>query len=92
MSKGEKFLKKAERQECWKARDEYWDCMKANNEKTEMCKSFRKLFEDKCPGTWVTHFDRKFQYDKFKAEAMSMGYQKLDDDFSNKGKKSWPVS
>jgi hypothetical protein len=31
-AKGEKFLKKAERQACWGARDKFWDCMQLNGE------------------------------------------------------------
>ena len=83
-AQGEKFLKKAERQQCWNARDEFWQCMKSNNEDNSQCTNFRQLFEQHCPPTWVTHFDRKFQYDKFKAEVAKMGYQKLDEDFTKK--------
>jgi len=39
---------------------------------------FRGDFEDLCPGTWVTHFDRKFQYEKFKAEVFSKGFDAVD--------------
>ena len=28
--KGEKFLNKAQRTVCWKAKDEFWDCMKVS--------------------------------------------------------------
>ena len=30
--KGAKFLKKAEREACWGARDAFWDCYKASGE------------------------------------------------------------
>jgi cytochrome c oxidase assembly factor 6 len=85
-AKGEKFLKKAEREVCWKARDEFWKCMTANNEQMDSCKITRKAFQVQCPATWVAHFDRKFQYEKFKAEANAMGYQKLDENFTKKNK------
>ncbi len=86
-AKGEKFMKKAEREQCWKARDAFWDCMNSNGEKAELCKSTRAAFEKMCPGTWVKHFDRKFDYDKFKRDALEMGYQKIDDEFTSKKKK-----
>ncbi len=76
--KSEKFLKKAERQKCWAERDKFWECMKANGEKAEKCKIERRGFESHCPATWVSHFDRKFQYEKFKAEMAKEGIQKTD--------------
>jgi len=62
--KGKKFLPKAERAICHKAVDQFWDCMKANKEDMRRCVDLRKEFESRCPPTWVTHFDRKFQYKK----------------------------
>lgn len=82
-AKGEKFLKKAEREQCWKAKDAFWKCMEVNHDNSDLCANNRQMFVQNCPPTWVTHFDRKYQYEKFKAEAAKMGYQKLDEEFAN---------
>lgn len=83
-AKGEAFLKKAEREKCWNARDEYQKCMKNNHEDAAKCGQFRQFFVDFCPPTWVTHFDRKFQYEKFKAEALNKGHEQLDQEYLKK--------
>lgn len=83
-AKGEAFLKKAEREKCWNARDDYQNCMKKQGEDDSACAEFRKLFVGNCPPTWVTHFDRKFQYEKFKAEALNKGHDKLDQEYLKK--------
>ena len=64
--KGPGFLRKAERKVCHDAVDRFWDCMKANKEDVERCAKLRRELESSCPPTWVTHFDRKFQYEKWK--------------------------
>ena len=64
--KGPGFLRKAERKVCHDAVDRFWDCMKANKEDVGRCLDLRKEFESSCPPTWVTHFDRKFKYEKWK--------------------------
>ena len=84
--KKEKFLRKAERQACWGARDQFWDCMKATGEKGEMCTKPRKMFEELCPPTWVTHFDRKFQFEKFKSKLAESGYESQDSEFTKEKK------
>ncbi len=58
-AKGEKFLKRAEREACWCARDSFWECMRANDEDGTKCQAQRRKFEEMCPRTWVSHFDRK---------------------------------
>ena len=67
--------------------------MRNNNENESQCEKYRKLFTEKCPQTWVVHFDRKFQYEKFKEQLTKEGYQRMDDKFDstkqqNKNKKS----
>lgn len=76
--KGEKFLNKANRNICYNARDCFWDCMKANNEDESKCVESRKPFEDHCPPMWVTHFDRKFQFEKFKKLEVEVGGDQMD--------------
>jgi len=83
-AKNEKFLKKEDRKKCWDARDAYWSCLKTNDENQDKCADFRKTYTQLCPPTWVNHFDRKFDYNKFKEEAAKAGYAKLDEEYSKK--------
>ena len=86
--KGERFLRKAERQVCWGARDKFWECMTKNNEQVEKCADLRKEFEGSCPPTWVTHFDRKFQFEKFKTTMAKDGYKKTDERYEQTRQKA----
>ena len=79
--KGEKFMKKAERELCWAAKDKFWDCLKSNNEDVSYCLKTRNQFTEACPPTWVTHFDRKFQYEKYKQKLLTDGFQPHDETF-----------
>ena len=83
----EKFLRKKEREICWGARDQFWKCMTNNNEDMDKCKETRQGFIDVCPSTWVTHFDRKFQYEKFKKKLDKEGFQAADEQFEKDSKK-----
>ena len=83
-AKDEKFLDKAGRQACWKARDDFWACLKKNQDDTTKCQSERSPYEEHCPPTWVIHFDRKYNYNKFKSEAAKAGYQKIDEEYLKK--------
>ena len=91
--KGEKFMKKAERKQCWDARDEYWSCLDKylasgdDSAVKEQCKQFRDKYTEFCPPTWVTHFDRKYRYEKFKVLLKTEGFQeRADDEFMNRKK------
>lgn len=57
--------------------------MKATNEDDSKCVDSRKLFNDLCPPTWVTHFDRKFQYEKFKANLAKAGVEEVDKKYTS---------
>lgn len=79
------FPTKDQRNQCWTARDRYWECLdshqvldksKAN---TKVCEEFRKLFEQGCPSQWVKHFDRKREYLKYKEKIEKHGYEPLDE-------------
>ena len=54
------------------------ECMKVTGENESQCLDSRKLFTDLCPGTWVTHFDRKFEYEKFKTKLAQTGLEEMD--------------
>ena len=85
--KGKSFLRKAEREVCHKAKDQFWDCMKANKEDVGRCLNPRKEFESACPPTWVTHFDRKFKYEKFKKD-MRVAEAEQNEEIKKEGQKS----
>ncbi len=84
--RGERFLRKEERKQCWGAKDAFWRCMRDNGEDASKCQKARKGFESLCPPTWVTHFDRKFQFEKFKEKLSEQGYEALDENFAKKEK------
>ena len=76
--KKEKFMKKAERLACWSARDELWKCWDSKGHESATCIGFREKYELECPASWVVHFDRKYKYEKFKAEYLQKGYERID--------------
>ena len=86
--KKEKFMKKAARTACWGARDEFWSCLDKQGEKVDVCKEFRGKYEEMCPPSWVVHFDRKYQYEKFKTRLKSEGYEKIDTNYGADGTRS----
>lgn len=72
------FPDKAQRKLCWDSRDQYWQCLDKNNVKDSSdwpkeCQELRKLFEKSCPNQWVSHFDRKRDFDLFK-QKMQQGF------------------
>ena len=82
--KTEKFMKKAEREICWKAKDNFWACLRKNNEDEKTiakCSDMRKEYTEACPPTWVTHFDRKFHYENYKAKLYKDGFEAHDGKF-----------
>ena len=79
-----KVLKKAERKKCWDSKDRFQECFHKNNEQLEPCMELRKLYESDCPESWVKHFDRKFEYEKFKTSLYKDGISKADEKYANK--------
>lgn len=78
------FPTKAERTQCWGARDKYWECLDKNNvgagpDKDNVCKEFRKIYEKSCSAQWVKHFDRKRNYLAFKEKIEKDGYEPLSE-------------
>lgn len=59
---------KAQREECWSAKDAYWSCLRTLGD-DDKCSSSRQDFEGKCSKTWVRHFDRQKEFQKFKYQA-----------------------
>ncbi|OCT89929.1 uncharacterized protein LOC100329134 isoform X1 [Xenopus laevis] len=55
-----------ERKACWDARDEYWQCLDANNEDASKCQKLRHGFTNNCPQQWMKYFDKRRDYLKYK--------------------------
>ncbi|RUS80552.1 hypothetical protein EGW08_011692 [Elysia chlorotica] len=66
------FPKQEERKKCWASKDAYWQCLADNNEDKAKCLQQRTEYEDSCIKQWVTYFDRRRDYLKFK-EKMEKG-------------------
>jgi len=83
--KKEKFLKKAERKACWDAKDDFWKCMdKGGEDPSSACRQARDMYEKLCPQSWVSHFDRKYHYEKYKQKLKTEGFQKEDEKHQQK--------
>eukprot|EP01132_Coremiostelium_polycephalum_P009920 gene9920-12165_t len=54
------------RNECWKAKDQYFECLDKNNENESMCKEFLNVFEQSCYSSWVDHFIKKRKVTKMR--------------------------
>lgn len=48
------FPKQEERAKCWASKDEYWECLKNNNEDTSKCVKERHEYENSCIKQWVS--------------------------------------
>ena len=84
---GEKFMKKAEREKCWGAKDKLYACMRKYGEDettVNKCGDLRKIFQSDCPPTWVTHFNRKFHYENYKKKLYEDGFEAHDEKFQQK--------
>ncbi|KAL0828811.1 hypothetical protein ABMA28_003724 [Loxostege sticticalis] len=76
------FPNKAQRKMCWDARDRYWECLDNENIKDsalkpKVCSELRRIFENSCPTQWVSHFDRKRDYNVFKEKMQKEGYEPI---------------
>ena len=72
-NKEKPFMKKAEREICWGARDKLYACMRKydeNETNLHACIELRKDYIEACPPTWVTAFDRKFHYENKKKKLL----------------------
>ncbi|XP_052742128.1 cytochrome c oxidase assembly factor 6 homolog isoform X2 [Bicyclus anynana] len=78
------FPDKQQRKTCWDSRDRYWECLddeniKDSSLKPKVCAELRRIFEKSCPAKWVTHFDRKRDYDLFKQKMQKEGFEPIKD-------------
>ncbi|CAG2101028.1 unnamed protein product [Medioppia subpectinata] len=72
------YPNKEQRTKCYTARDGLWNCLDTNEDNREKCLQIRKAFEDQCPPQWVTHFDRKREYLKYKDKIENEGFEPID--------------
>lgn len=76
------FPDRAQRKTCWDSRDRYWECLDSHNIRDSSripkeCTEIRKIFEKSCPPKWVTHFDRKRDYELFKEKMQKEGFEPI---------------
>ncbi|CAI5438524.1 unnamed protein product [Caenorhabditis angaria] len=76
---------KSERRKCYEARDKYVECVerfldqgKNETEANNLCKKERKGFDSDCPASWVTHFLRKYQFERYKKTLSEQGVNIVD--------------
>lgn len=70
---------KSNRKICYKSRDNYFNCLEINEENKNNCRAEFKIFQRNCPHTWVDHFIRKREVDKYKIELVKKGIMSEDD-------------
>ncbi|KAF6209975.1 hypothetical protein GE061_015730 [Apolygus lucorum] len=74
------FPDKSSREKCWMQRDQFWDCLNANEstpKEKNPCSELRALYVSACPAQWVKHFDRRREYLKFKAKIENDGFEPI---------------
>jgi len=62
------FPKAEERKKCWESKDNYWDCMDKNDNDSSKCKAERSKYEESCIKQWITYFDKRRDYLKYKTK------------------------
>ncbi|EFP12676.1 hypothetical protein GCK72_002348 [Caenorhabditis remanei] len=84
MGKEEPSLK-SERRKCYEARDKYVECIdkflaqgKSEKESEKACRAERNNFEGNCPTSWVNHFIRKYQFERYKKTLAEQGVNIAD--------------
>uniref|UniRef100_A0A0R3RZ80 PRORP domain-containing protein n=1 Tax=Elaeophora elaphi TaxID=1147741 RepID=A0A0R3RZ80_9BILA len=65
---------KASREQCYQSRDEYFKCCEEYKTYSESkCRKLKEKFEKDCPASWVPHFIRKHNYEKYKQKLVDEG-------------------
>lgn len=74
------FKGKQKRNECYKARDAYYECLDLNESKQPngSCQRLLQEFEKNCGTKWTEHFIRKRSYEKFKEKVYKEGVDAVD--------------
>jgi cytochrome c oxidase assembly factor 6 len=59
----------SQREECWKARDAYFECLdSAQSPEHTKCEQLMQKFNEACLPSWVRHFQRKREVDMRRAK------------------------
>ncbi|CAD5209176.1 unnamed protein product [Bursaphelenchus okinawaensis] len=72
---------KTNRKECYRARDEYLNCMDENEGDEKKCRALMVQFKSKCPASWVPHFIRKHEFGKYKNKLVEEGVLSADEKY-----------
>jgi len=74
------FKGREHRAACYKARDEYFECLDKSGEKlAEECRGLLGNFESTCGEKWTEHFIRRRDYLKFKEKMEKEGADVFDE-------------
>lgn len=80
---------KASRYQCYQSRDRYLECCDKYEARSDSkCKKLKEKFEQDCPASWVTHFIRKHNYEKYKQKLVDQGILLTDLDNAEKVRSS----
>ncbi|KAK2159341.1 hypothetical protein LSH36_154g01022 [Paralvinella palmiformis] len=70
---------KNERQKCWDARDNFWNCLTENNDNESKCTEFKKVFEAQCTKQWAKYFMRRRSYLQYEDKLKTEGFKPADE-------------
>jgi len=65
------FPKAGERKKCWDSKDAYWECMDRTNNDKSKCTAERAVYEESCIKQWVSYWDKRRDYLKYKTKLES---------------------
>ncbi|CAJ0574288.1 unnamed protein product, partial [Mesorhabditis spiculigera] len=84
MSDSDPVLKK-DRRKCYESRDKFFVCYdiqkeagKSEDQAIRACRNEKKLFDADCPASWVGHFIRKHNFEKYKEQLIAQGVNIAD--------------
>ncbi|MCP9263003.1 Vacuolar protein sorting-associated protein 45 [Dirofilaria immitis] len=65
---------KESRERCYQSRDEYFKCCEEYKAYSESkCRKLKEKFEKNCPASWIPHFIRKHNYEKYRQKLVEEG-------------------
>ncbi|VDP34241.1 unnamed protein product [Heligmosomoides polygyrus] len=74
-----------------RARDRYLHCfdreLGAGNSEEQTCRAELRLFENACPSSWVGHFIRKHNFERYKQALVEQGVNIADQNALGNDKK-----
>lgn len=70
---------KAQREQCWAAKDTYWKCLDDNASDITRCQDLKDKFNKSCSKTWAKYFERRREYLKYKDKIEKEGFEPVTD-------------